>query len=69
MLALLAGGLVLGFVQSAGATPNPYTPERVCGAGYKQIDRADLRPRGAGVGVGARVRHVPGGATFVAPGR
>jgi hypothetical protein len=50
MLALLAGGLVLGFVQSADAKPNPYTPERVCGAGYKQIDRADLRSRDAGFG-------------------
>lgn len=49
-LALLTSGLVLGAVQSAEAKPNPYTPERVCGAGYKQIDRADLRSGGAGAG-------------------
>lgn len=49
-LVLLTSGLVLGSVQSAEAKPNPYTPERVCGAGYKQIDRADLRSRGVGVG-------------------
>ena len=32
---------------SALAASNPYTPERVCGAGYKQVDRAELRSNGA----------------------
>jgi hypothetical protein len=50
MAALLAGGLVLGCVPSAEAKPNPYTPERVCGAGYNQVDRADLRSGTAAVG-------------------
>jgi hypothetical protein len=49
-LALLTSGLVLGSVQSAEAKPNPYTPERVCGAGFKQVDRADLRSGSAAVG-------------------
>jgi hypothetical protein len=49
-LALLTTGVVLGSAQFAGAKPNPYTPEWVCGAGYKQIDRADLRSRGVGAG-------------------
>lgn len=49
-LALLTSVLVLGAAQPAAAKPNPYTPERVCGAGYKQIDRADLRSGSAGLG-------------------
>jgi hypothetical protein len=49
-LALLTSGLVLGAAQSAAAKPNPYTPERVCGAGYKQVDRAGLQSGGAAVG-------------------
>jgi hypothetical protein len=50
MAALLTTGLVLLSVQSAEAKPNPYTPERVCGAGYKQVDHADLRSSGATAG-------------------
>jgi hypothetical protein len=49
-LALVTSGLVLGSAQSAEAKPNPYTPERVCGTGYKPVDRADLRSGGATVG-------------------
>jgi hypothetical protein len=49
-LALLTSGMVVGAAQSAEAKPNPYTPERVCGAGYKQVDRAELRSGSAAVG-------------------
>jgi hypothetical protein len=49
-LALLTSGMVVGAARSAEAKPNPYTPERVCGAGYKQVDRAELRSGSAAVG-------------------
>jgi len=49
-LALLTSVLGLLAAAPAAAKPNPYTPERVCGAGYKQVDRADLRSGSTGLG-------------------
>ena len=46
-LALVTCLLALVCAPSAQAAPNPYTPERVCGAGYAPVDRAELRSGGA----------------------
>jgi hypothetical protein len=49
-LALLTCALALASVQSAQAAANPYTPEQVCGAGYGQVDHADLQSGATAVG-------------------